>query len=177
MLHEKTTQTLTLDPGSIERLFHDCRSFSSFWRPASHSDVSTFWQEITTLKQTYVNNHFIINVFKYLSLLRLNVPTSSKFLHLFLQNSARRQNSSGNTKERPLFCIYIQYLIAAPDISPVGRWRALDGDRQQVVPIIKHEVHTNKTNAANWNDSKRRKQRIIKQSVLLPEMNQNKQWK
>lgn len=115
MLHEKTTWKLTLDPGSIETLFHDCRSFSSFWRPAGNSHVLTFWREITTVKQKHVNNHFIINVLKYLSLPGFNILTSSKFLHSFLQNSARRQNSSGNTKETSLYCIYIQYLIAAPD--------------------------------------------------------------
>lgn len=162
MLHEKTTQKLTLDPGSIETLFHDCRSFSSFWRPAGNSHVLTFWREITTVKQKHVNNHFIINVLKYLSLPGFNILTSSKFLHSFLQNSARRQNSSGNTKETSLYCIYIQYLIAAPDTSPVGRWRTLDSNRQEVVRIIKYVVYRNKTNTVNWNDSKRWKQRIIK---------------
>lgn len=129
----KDTSKLTLDPGSWDTVSQLCHSFSSFWRPASHSDVSTFWQEKTTVKQKHVNNHFIINVFKYLSLPGLNILTSSKFLHLFLQNSARRQNSSGNAKERSLYCIYIQYLIAAPDTSPVGRWRTLDGESSTTI--------------------------------------------
>lgn len=84
-----------------------------------------------TCKQSFHHN-----VFKYLSLPGLNGLTSSKLLHPFLQNPTRRQNSSGNTKERSLYCIYIQYLIAAPDTSPVGRWRTLDDDRQEVVRIM-----------------------------------------
>lgn len=172
MLHEKTTQKLALEPGSIERLFHHCRSFSSFSHPASHS-----WH----FNILAGNNHSQTNTCKqsfHHKCLQTSQPSSIKRSDQFKvpspfssKTQPEDQISSGNTKERSLYCIYIQYLIAAPDTSPVSRWRTLDGDRQEVVRILKHEVYTNKTNTVNWNDSKRRNQRIIKQSVLLPEMN------
>lgn len=42
---------------------------------------------------------------------------------------------------KDLYIAYIQHLIAAPEISPGDWWTTLDGDRQEVVWMIKYVVY------------------------------------
>lgn len=123
-------------------------------------DVSTFWQEINhpqtnACKQSF--HHKCLQLSRPPSFKRPDRLTAPSPFPPKL--SQKTKNSSGNTKERPLYCIYIQYLIAAPDASPVGRWRAPEGDRQQSSANYQTwgSHKQKKNNAANWNDSKRRK--------------------
>lgn len=155
MLHE--VDSSKADPGPrqySETTFHEpvLTHFHHF-NIQRVTDVSIFWQELTTVKQRHVNNPS----FKNPSVIKHPNLPGSKFLQPFHQTFARRYDSSTNTNERSLYCIYsTSYCSSWHEPSRPMKdsgWRQTGSSlNDKICGLLYAEK---KTNTVIWNDSER----------------------